>query len=78
MSNESRGDSGYSDFVAPTPPPLPPIPVVPLIASESRDVAPVYTPPNPGSPEFRAMIEHHKDVIEAEFGVRPDVILAIG
>lgn len=41
-----------------------------------EDAAP--TPPRPGSPEFLAMIEHHKDVIERETGERPEFILDIG
>ena len=27
---------------------------------------------------FRAMVERHKDIVEAETGIRPDVILDIG
>lgn len=34
--------------------------------------------PIPGSPEFRALVERHKDAIERETGVRPEYILDIG
>ncbi len=44
----------------------------------TRNTPPVPTPPRPGSPEFLAMIERHKDAIEHETGTRPDFILDIG
>jgi integrase len=42
------------------------------------------TPPPPVDPppltreELRRLIEHAKDVVEAETGIRPDVVLDIG
>jgi hypothetical protein len=39
---------------------------------------PDYPPvPAPGSPEWQALIERHKDAIEAQTGIRPEVLLDV-
>lgn len=82
MPNDSRGENGYSDYSAPKLPPLPPLPPLPSVPElptvRGDDDAPAYEAPKPGTPEFRAMVERHKDIVEAETGIRPDVILDIG
>ncbi len=43
-----------------------------------RPAHPDYPPvPAAGTPEWRALIERQKDVVEAQTGIRPDVLLDV-
>jgi hypothetical protein len=33
--------------------------------------------PEPGSPEWRALVERQKDEVEAQTGIRPDILLDV-
>lgn len=42
------------------------------------DPRPDYPPvPAPGTPEWRALVERHKDAVEAQTGIRPDILLDV-
>lgn len=52
----------------------------PTVPHRIKPENPEDTPasPAPGTPEFLALIELHKDVIEQQTGIRPRFILDIG